>query len=115
LRSVSRDFFEAVPKGSNVYVMKRVTHDWDNESCAKILANCRTAMGEMGRVLVVDRVIALGNDPDRGKAIHTQMLIMRGRERTKQELAKLFREGGLKLIRVVAAKCPLSIVERART
>ena len=110
----SGSFFEAVPKGGDAYIMKRTLHDWDDERCAKILANCRAAMNEKGRVLVVDAVISPGNSPDRGKLLDMQMLVIGGRERTKQEFATLFRKAGLKLTRVVPTKCPLSIVEGVR-
>jgi hypothetical protein len=111
----SGDFFEAVPKGSDAYIMKGVLHDWDDERCAKILANCCAAMNEKGRVLVADSVIPPGNDPDRGKLADVQMLVITGgRERSKQEFAKVFREAGLKLTRIVPTKCPLSIVEGVR-
>jgi hypothetical protein len=110
----SGDFFEAVPKGGDAYIMKRTLHDWDDERCAKILSNCCTAMREKGRVLVVDAVISPGNHPDRGKLLDMQMLVIGGRERTKQEFATLFRDAGLKLIRVVPTECPLSIVEGVR-
>jgi hypothetical protein len=110
----SGDFFEAVPKGGDAYLMKRTLHDWDDERCAKILANCRAAMNEKGRVLVVDAVIAPGNDPDWGKLRDMQMLVIGGRERTKQEFATVFRDAGLRLTRVVPTKCPLSIVEGVR-
>jgi hypothetical protein len=110
----SGDFFGAVPKGGDAYVMKRVLHDWDDEQCAKILANCRAAMSERGRVLVAESVILPGNGPDRGKLLDMQMLVMGGRERTKQEFAAVFKKAGLKLTRVVPTKCPLSIVEGVR-
>lgn len=107
----SGDFFEKVPEGGDGYIMKRVLHDWDDERCATILSNCRSAMSAKGRVLVVDSVIRPGNGPDRGKILDMQMLVLGGRERTKQEFAKLFRDAGLKLNRVLPTKCPLSIVE----
>ena len=110
----SGDFFQAVPQGCDAYIMKRVLHDWDDEQCAKILANCRAAMSERGRVLVAESVILPGNGPDRGKLLDMQMLVMGGRERTKQEFAAVFRAAGLKLTRVVPTKCPLSIVEGVR-
>jgi len=108
------DFFEAVPKGGDAYLMKRVLHDWTDEQCAKILANCCAAMNKKGRVLVVDHVIPAGNRPDRGKLLDIQMLIIGGRERTKEEFGALFKKAGLKLTRVIPTKCPLSIVEAVR-
>jgi hypothetical protein len=110
----SGNFFEAVPKGGDAYIMKRTLHDWDDERCAKILANCCDAMGDKGRVLIVDAVIAPGNDPDRGKFLDMQMFVIGGRERTKQEFAKVFNKAGLRLTRVLPTKCPLSIVVGVR-
>jgi len=110
----SGSFFEAVPAGGDAYIMKYILHDWNDEQCVKILANCRAAMNEKGRVLVVDNVIPPGNDPSWGKLVDIQMLVIGGRERTKQEFAGIFKQAGLKLMRVVATKCPLSIIEGVR-
>ncbi len=110
----SGSFFEAVPKGGDAYIMKYILHDWNDEQCVKILANCSAVMNEKGRVLVVDNVIHPGNDPSWGKLIDIQMLIIGGRERTKKEFAAMFAQAGLKLTRVVPTKCPLSIVEGVR-
>jgi O-methyltransferase domain len=108
------NFFEAVPKGGDAYMMKCVLHDWNDEQCVTILANCYAAMNENGRALVLDSVIPPGNTPDRGKLMDIQMLAIGGRERTREEFVALFRKAGLKLTRVVSTKCPLSIVEGVR-
>jgi hypothetical protein len=105
------NFFESVPKGCDAYIMKSVVHDWNDERVSRILANCRSAMNENGRVLVVECVIGPGNEPSYGKLGDIQMLVVGGRERTKAEFAALFAGAGLKLKRVVPTKCPLSIVE----
>lgn len=110
-RLESGSFFEAVPKGGDAYIMKYILHDWNDEECVKILSNCRDAMSEKGKVLVVDNVVSPGNDPSWGKLLDIQMLIIGGRERTKDEFAALFTAAGLKLTRIVLTKCPLSIVE----
>ena len=109
----SGSFFEAVPAG-DAYIMKYILHDWNDEQCVKILTNCRAAMNEKGRILVVDNVIPPGNDPSWGKLVDIQMLVIGGRERTKKEFAAMFAKAGLKLTRVLATKCPLSIVEGVR-
>ena len=111
----SGNFFYAVPKGGNAYMAKRVLHDWDDGHCVKILANCRAAMGKDGKVLVIDSVIPPGNAPDRGKLLDVLMFNIGGRERTKKEFEKMFREAGLKVTRVITTKSPLSIVEGVRT
>ena len=113
-RLESGDFFKAVPSGGDAYMMKYILHDWNDEECVKILSNCRAAMNRDGKVLVVDNVIAPGNDPSWGKLLDIQMLIIGGRERTKEEFSALFAAAGLKLTKVVPTKCPLSIVEGVR-
>jgi hypothetical protein len=113
-RLESGNFFESVPQGGDAYIMKYILHDWNDEDCVKILTNCRAAMNEKGKILVVDNVIAPGNDPSWGKLLDIQMLIIGGRERTKKEFAAMFTEAGLKLTRIVPTKGPLSIVEGIR-
>ena len=50
---VGGDFFEAVP-AADLYLLKFILHDWDDENCIKILSRCREAMLPGGR-LAVDR------------------------------------------------------------
>ena len=69
-------------------------------------------MNEKGRVLVADPVISSGNQPEWGKLLDIQMMVLlSGKERTKDEFAALFKQAGLKLTRVIPTNCPLSIVE----
>jgi O-methyltransferase domain len=113
-RLESGSFIEAVPAGGDAYIMKYILHDWNDDQCVKILENCRAAMNEKGKVLVVDNVIPPGNDPNWGKLLDIQMLIIGGRERTKREFGAMFAQAGLKMTRVVPTKCLLSIVEGVR-
>jgi hypothetical protein len=39
---VAGDFFESVPAGGDVYLLRRVVHNWAEEHAIAILANCRT-------------------------------------------------------------------------
>ena len=114
LELIAGDFFRSIPAGADACIMKYILHDWEDELCVKILANCRQATGARGRLFVVDNVIPPGNDPHWGKQLDLNMLVLTGgRERTQEEFAKLFEEAGWKLTRVVPTKCPLSIVEGA--
>jgi O-methyltransferase domain len=53
-RVVVGNFFEAVPPGADAYLMRHIIHDWDDEKSITVLANCRKAMGDQGRLMVVD-------------------------------------------------------------
>jgi hypothetical protein len=43
-----------VPAGGDVYVMKRVIHDWDDERSITILKNCHRAMAGKGKLLLIE-------------------------------------------------------------
>lgn len=108
---VAGDFFESAPEG-DVYLLKRIIHDWTDDVCIKILKNIRAAMSDDAKVLVVDCVIPAGNEPHGGKVLDILMMsALPGRERTEAEFAELFGKSGLKLSRVVETPALLSIVE----
>lgn len=110
--AVGGDFFESVPGGADLYTMKFIIHDWDDQRCIRILRNIRAQVPSAGRLLIFDTVIPEGNEPHFGKFFDLNMLVMTGgRERTEKEFAALLREGGFHLARVVNTESVISIVE----
>ncbi len=106
------DFFKAVPPGGDAYIMKHIIHDWNDAQAITILKNIRAAMNPGGRVILLESVLAPDNQPDFGKIIDLEMLLMPGgRERTEQEFRDLFQRAGFTLTRIVSTKSPLSVVE----
>jgi O-methyltransferase domain len=108
------DFFQTMPKGGDVYVLKRILHDWDDDTAVRILKTCARAMSFTARVVVVDAVIKPGNDPDPNKALDVSIMSMlKGRERTAQEFAQIYEAAGLRLTRIIATPAPstMSLVE----
>ena len=45
---VGGSFFEAVPAGGDVYLLKFIVHDWDDAQATAILRTCRRAMARDG-------------------------------------------------------------------
>lgn len=113
---VGGDFFEAVPAGSDGYIMKHILHDWDDARCVRILRNCREAMRRDGRVLVVENVVRPGNGADTVKLMDVNMMVAApgGSERTRAEFRALFGEAGLRLKRVIPTAETISILEGVR-
>ena len=81
LRAGGRDFFTSVPAGHDVYVLSHVLHDWDDEDAARILTNCRAAMNDGGRVVIVEGVLGRGGPPHPVKIRDVGMLVLTGRRR----------------------------------
>jgi hypothetical protein len=114
--AVACDFFKSVPVGGDVYVMKHIIHDWDDERAKLILSNIAKAMGTAkGHVVLLESVIPVGSQPDLGKFIDIEMLALPGgKERTEQEFAELLSASGFRLTRVVPTQSPLSVIEAVR-
>ena len=111
---VAGDFFQSVPR-ADAYIMKHIIHDWDDERAALILKNINAAMGEGGRVLIVEVVVPEGNEPHYSKVLDLEMLTSPGGvERTAEEYAALLAAAGLKLSRIIPTRSPFSIVEAVR-
>ncbi len=111
---IGGSFFESIPTGGDVYVLKRILHDWDDETAIRILKTCTQAMSSTAKLVIVDAVIKPGNDPDPNKALDVGMMILlKGRERTADDFAKLFCAAGLNLTRIIPTAAPstMSLVE----
>jgi O-methyltransferase domain/Dimerisation domain len=108
---VAADFFESVPAGGDAYILKRILHDWNDDEAIRILKNCRRAIAEGGKLLVMEQVVKPSNQPDLAKWMDLNMLtLLTGHERTEAEFGDLFAKAGFKLTRVIPAM-RLSIVE----
>ena len=109
---VSGDFFRSVPSGADLYTMKHIIHDWDDEKCIRILTNIRSAMSPDGRVLTIEMVVPEGNEPSPSKILDIEMLVMEGgKERTADEYKALYRSANLELTRIIPTQSPLSLIE----
>jgi hypothetical protein len=111
------DFFDSIPAGRDIYILKRIIHDWDDADARRILGHCRDAAREQSRILVIDAVMKPGNEPDPNKDMDLNILALTpGRERTEAEFRALFEQCDLELEQIVATEPPstLSIVEARR-
>jgi ubiquinone/menaquinone biosynthesis C-methylase UbiE len=108
---VPGDFFKAVPSGHDIYLMKYILHDWNDERSRAILASTRTAMGGRGRLLVVEVIVNPPNQPG-GKVGDIFMLVRTGgRNRTEPEYRDLLARGGFDVTRLIRTGSDLSIME----
>jgi SAM-dependent methyltransferase len=112
-QAVGGDFFSSIPP-ADAHVLRHVIHDWGDEDAVTILRNCAKAMNPGGRVLVVETVIPPRNEPCFGKWLDLMMLIVAGRERTREQYGQLFSQAGLKLNRIVPTAHEISIIEGVR-
>ncbi len=109
---VGGDFFNSVPAGCDAYLLRWIIHDWDRERAVTILRNCRQAMGERGRLLLIEMILPAGNEFHPGKLMDYVMLtFLGGQERTEEEYESLLGEADLRLNKVVPTGSDWSIIE----
>ncbi|MDB5921850.1 MAG: O-methyltransferase, family 2 [Betaproteobacteria bacterium] len=108
-------FFESVPAGADAYLLSHVIHDWDEEKCLTILRNCRAAMRDTSRLLIVEYVLPSGNAPHLGKILDLMMLtVPGGMERSDEQYRELLSNAGLHLTRIIPTATQVSVIEAIR-
>jgi hypothetical protein len=113
---VTGDFFASVPAGADVYLLKSILHDWDDERSATILRHIRSVIPPHGRLLIVDAVLPDVVDPELSALGHLgdlNMLVqLGGKERTRGDFATLCAVTGFELADVTGlAPARFSLVE----
>ncbi len=97
------DFFESLPQGHDLYCLKHVLHNWDDERATALLAACANALRPGGRVLVIEAILTPDNRFDFARVMDLEMGVLTpGRARRKPEFRQMFRAAGLKLESVQA-------------
>lgn len=99
---VAGSFFDGMPEGGDLYLLKSVLHNWDDTRCVQILQRCRAAMARNGRVWVIERVMAdrvgtTTHDREVARSDLNMLVALSGRERRRDEFAALFQAAGLVL------------------
>lgn len=113
---VGGSFFDAVPSGGDLYLLKHVLNSFADGPSGALLSACRRAMGPGGTLLLIERLVPSGPGvPAEALAevalMDVQMLVMQaGRERTEEEFRTLLGPAGFALRRVIPAARPLSIL-----
>lgn len=108
---VGGDFFESVPPGRDLYILKHVLHDWDDEHALRILRSLEAAMPPDARLLIAEQGVAPPGVPSPGKLLDIVMLSLLegGRERSAEEFASLLSGAGLELESVASTPGPITL------
>jgi len=111
--AVAGDFFQSVPP-ADLYVLKMILHDWDDDRCVQILENCRDAMNPGGRIAIVEMVVGEPGDPGPAALIDMNMLaVVPGQERSLAEYDGLLSAAGLRRTALIPTRSAQSVIEAA--
>ena len=109
---VEGDFFKSIPEGGDLYFMKSIIHDWNDEKALAILKNCHKAMKEESRLLIIDAVLMPKEGSVYANAMDILMMTMAGgKERYYSEFESLLKESGFKIENVYKTSTEFSIIQ----
>lgn len=113
---IEGDFFQSVPRGADIYIMKSILHDWDDDRCVAILANCRLAMCPDDCMLLVEHILPerLGDSAEHHSLARldlTMLVALGARERKEAEFRELLARAGFEATRLLPIEMGFHIIE----
>jgi 2,7-dihydroxy-5-methyl-1-naphthoate 7-O-methyltransferase len=107
--TVAQSFFDPLPGGGDLYLLKGVLYDWPDREATAILKRCAEAARPSGRV-----VVFTGAGPDEEASPELLMMVLGGgRGRTLDELREMAGEAGLE-VRAVGRQASGRVIVECR-
>jgi hypothetical protein len=106
--TIGQSFFDPLPAGADLYLLKKVINDWPDDEATAILRRCAEAAAPAGRVVVLGGVSADGA----ARRLEIEMVLAGGKQRSLDEFAQLARTAGLDV--VAAGRQPAGFVVECR-
>ena len=105
--AVAQSFFDPLPGGADLYILKSVIHDWPDREATAILKRCAEAARPSGRI-----VVFTGAGPGEEASPELLMMVLvGGKARTLDEFREMARQAGLEVRSVGRQPSGRAIVE----
>jgi len=91
--AVGQSFFDPLPAGADLYLLKKVLNDWPDRETTAILSRCAEAARPTGRVVVLGGVSAA----EGSKRLEPDMIVAGGKTNTIADFRELARQAGLEV------------------
>ena len=94
--AIGQSFFDPLPAGADLYLLKSVLNDWPDRETTAILRRCAEAARPAGRVVVLGGVIP--DNTTSGRTVEVEMVLAGGKSNTVSEFRELARQAGLEVL-----------------
>lgn len=112
VKAVGGDFFDRLPEGGDLYLLKSILHDWPDAQCDAILRNVHRAARPDARLLIVETILPEAPQPSPVSFMDLNMLVMLdGRERTGGEYTEMLRRTGFEVERIIPTGGMFGLIE----
>ncbi len=110
LEYLSGDFFENVPPDGDIYILKHILHDWDEDRCICVLRRCRERMRKSSTLLIIEGIQRDGF-ADGSSWLDLGVMAIGGRERTLAEYERLLAAANLAATEVLPCSAGVTLIE----
>lgn len=107
---ITGDFFESIPVVADIYLLKKILLNWDDQKVTKILKTCHQAMPKKSRLLILDRILQKNRWQDNFADLNIWM-ISSGRIRTENEYSILLKAAGFEITTIIPSESLESLIE----
>ena len=109
---VPGDFLAGAPPPADLYLLKLILHDWDDEAALKILRHCRQGINPGGRIVVIEQLLDQIGAPGPAALMDLNMMVvLGGRERDLGEYRTLLAAAGFQFASTTATHTPFVLIE----
>jgi hypothetical protein len=91
---IGQSFFDPLPSGADVYLLKGVLNDWPESEKVVLLGRCVEAARPNGRIVVLGGV----TPDDTPRRLQIDKVLLGSKDNTLSEFRGLAREAGLELV-----------------
>ncbi len=92
VRTVGQSFFDPLPAGADLYLLKSILNDWPDREAQLILSRCAEAARPGGRMVILGGV---SPDDSVSSLLTPEMVLLGGKDRTLTEFRALAQQAGL--------------------
>jgi O-methyltransferase len=113
---VAGDILDEIPVEADLYLLNGVLRQWDDEQARTILGNCRNAMKDGSRLVIVERLMPerAMDDPAAIMLDLHMMTITGGRARTLAEFTALLSDAGFGQAQATQTTSGLAVIAASR-
>lgn len=98
-RYLAADMFKEVPADADVYSLKMILHDWNDNECTQILQTIRRRANPNSRIFIIEHIVPGPSESHFSKLFDIHMMCWgSGRERTEEEYASLLHASGWRFV-----------------
>lgn len=111
---IAGSFFDDIPAGGDLYMLKYILHDWSDIDALALLQNCRKAMAENSRLIIIEILVSEDQEESLSKWRDLEMMVLfDAKERTESEFSDLLQQAKLQLTRTISVDGLVHIIEAA--